>query len=153
MPKLEHWNLRTLDIAATIAFYEDVVGLSSGAFPGKPGSGAWLYDDAGVPVVHVVKLDASQYDREMARIEARLGDLAGKTDLHRDGSGVIDHVAFACDNFADALERVTSRGLPHRIAEYPSLGLTQILVNDPNGVTLELNFRKVGGPPAEEHLV
>jgi hypothetical protein len=33
------------------------------------------------------------------------------------------------------------------------LGLTQILVNDPNGVTLELNFRKVGSPPAEEHLV
>jgi len=152
MPQLEHWNLRTFDLAATIAFYEDVVGLRSGAFPGKPGNGAWLYDDAGTPVVHVVRLDASQCDREMARIEARLGDLAGATDLHCEGSGVIDHVAFACDDFAVVLDRVASRQLPHRIAEYPNLGLTQILVNDPNGVTLELNFRKVGRSPEQEHL-
>ncbi|MFB0874980.1 MULTISPECIES: VOC family protein [unclassified Sphingobium] len=141
MPRLEHWNVRTFDLAATIAFYEEVVGLRSGPFPGKPGAGAWLYDDADVPVVHVVRLDPMQRDREIARITARMGELAGTIDLDYAGSGVVDHVAFACDDFAAMHARLTQRAVPHRIVEFPHLGLTQILVNDPNGVTLELNFR------------
>ncbi|HET9628816.1 MAG TPA: VOC family protein [Novosphingobium sp.] len=146
MPRLEHWNLRTFDLDATIAFYEEIVGLRSGPFPGAKGQGAWLYDDTGVPVVHVIRLDAAQRDRMVTGISARLGDLAGTIDLDSDGSGVIDHVAFACDDFDQMMKRITDGGHPHKVADYPRLGLRQILVNDPNGVTLELNFRTAGQP-------
>ncbi|HEY6869122.1 MAG TPA: bleomycin resistance protein [Novosphingobium sp.] len=142
MPRLEHWNLRTFDLDGTIAFYEDVVGLRSGPFPGKPGAGAWLYDDTDIPVVHVVRLDAGQREREMARISDRLGDLGPPADLDRRGSGVIDHVAFACTGLAAKRSSLADRGVPFRVVEFPRLGLTQILVCDPNGVVLELNFRE-----------
>lgn len=142
MPRLEHWNLRTFDLDGTIAFYEDVVGLRSGPFPGKPGAGAWLYDETDIPVVHVVRLDCSQREREMARISARLSDLGPPVDLDRRGSGVIDHVAFACNGLPATRSRLADRGVPFREVSFPRLGLTQILVCDPNGVVLELNFRE-----------
>jgi predicted enzyme related to lactoylglutathione lyase len=146
MPRLEHWNLRTFDLDNTIAFYEEVVGLRSGAFPGAKGQGAWLYDDTGIPVVHVIRLDPARREDAAAGITARLGDLAGTIDLDSDGSGVIDHVAFACDDFDQMMDRITAGGYPHKVADYPRLGLRQILVNDPNGVTLELNFRTADQP-------
>lgn len=142
MPRLEHWNLRTFDLDRTIAFYEDVVGLRSGPFPGKPGAGAWLYDETDIPVVHVVRLDSSQREREMARICDRLGDIGPLVDLDRRGSGVIDHVAFACNDLPATRSRLADRGVPFREVGFPRLGLTQILVCDPNGVVLELNFRE-----------
>jgi len=141
MARLEHWNVRTFDLAGTISFYEEVVGLRSGPFPGKPGNGAWLYDEADIPVVHVVRLDSEQRERELAHIAARLGDLAGPIDLDYRGSGVVDHVAFACTDMDGMRVRLEERGLPYRLVEFPHLKLKQLLVNDPNGVTLELNFR------------
>jgi len=148
MPRLEHWNVRTFDLDSTIAFYQDVVGLRSGPFSGDPRQGAWLYDDADIPVVHVIRLDRTRQDEEVAKIEARLGELAGDIDLDTSGSGMVDHVAFACEDFDAMLERVRMHGLLHKVANYPRLGVTQILINDPNGITLELNFRHKEGADA-----
>ena len=52
MARLEHCNIRSFDLAATIRFYEQVIGLRAGPVPGM-NRGAWLYDDSGVAVVHV----------------------------------------------------------------------------------------------------
>ncbi len=141
MARLDHWNLRTLDLEATVEFYVGLVGLRAGPFPGPAGAGAWLYDDAATPVLHVIRLDPDRREYELKRIAARLGDLAKPVDLDAKGSGVIDHVAFACEDFEAMVARLETAGVVYKVTKLPHLCLTQILVNDPNGVTLELNFR------------
>ena len=125
MVKLDHNNIRTLDLAGTIAFYEGVVGLTAGAFPGTPGQGAWLYDDGGTPVLHIVPLDPPAGDQPASR-----------------GSGAIDHMAFGCTGYAAMRATIEDRGLPFRANEVPSVGLRQLFVSDPNGIMIELNFRE-----------
>ena len=36
--------------------------------------------------------------------------------------------------------RLEARGIPARQREVPGLGLRQLFVQDPNGVTIELNY-------------
>jgi catechol 2,3-dioxygenase-like lactoylglutathione lyase family enzyme len=57
------------------------------------------------------------------------------------GGGAIDHVAFECDDYDAMLGKIRDRGLPYRENFVPSVPLRQIFVNDPSGVTVELNFR------------
>lgn len=142
MPRLEHCNIRTFDLAATVGFYREVIGLDGGPYPGDPGRGAWLYDEAGIPVIHIIALDPDERDTALAEIGNRLGDLAGPVDLGAKGSGMIDHVAFRCaDAEYDAIVgRIEAHGLPYRTTGIPSYNLRQLFVNDPSGVTLELNF-------------
>jgi catechol 2,3-dioxygenase-like lactoylglutathione lyase family enzyme len=142
MAALEHCNIRTADLVETVRFYSEVVGLEAGAFPGKSGQGAWLYDEAGVAVIHVTALDLADTDGTMERLRDRLGELAAYVDIGSRGTGVIDHIAFRCEDFPSMVKRLQSAGLYHRVRQLPQLGLVQILVNDPNGITLELNFRR-----------
>jgi len=140
MAALEHCNIRTADLAETVRFYSEMVGLEAGAFPGRIGQGAWLYDEAGVAVIHVTALDPADADVAMERLRDRLGELAVQVDLRSRGTGVIDHIAFRCEDFPAMVKRLQTAGLYHRVRQLPQLGLVQILVNDPNGITLELNF-------------
>src|SRR5258705_5697720 len=50
--RLDHYNVSTRNLGATIRFYEDVLGLVNG--PPRPLDfpGAWLYSD-GHPVLHL----------------------------------------------------------------------------------------------------
>jgi len=142
MPTLEHCNIRTFDLEATVRFYEEVIGLRGGPVPGSPGRGAWLYDEGGVPVIHLISLDPDRREEALAEIGGRLGELAGKLDPKTmQGTGMIDHVAFRCEDYDMMLARIEARGLPCRCFAIPSHDLRQIFLNDPNGVTLELNFR------------
>jgi len=141
MAALEHCNIRTVDLVETVRFYSEVVGLEAGPFPGKDGQGAWLYDEAGVAVIHVTALDLTDADGAMERLRDRLGELAAHVDFETRGTGVIDHIAFRCEDFPSMVKRLQAAGLYHRVRHLPQLGLVQILVNDPNGITLELNFR------------
>lgn len=124
MVRLDHNNINATDLAATIAFYEDVIGLRSGDFPGRPGQGAWLYDDSDTPVVHVVAVDPPADGRSACR-----------------GSGAIDHMAFRCGDYDGMKARIEDRGLAFRCNDVPSIGLRQLFVDDPSGITVELNFR------------
>jgi catechol 2,3-dioxygenase-like lactoylglutathione lyase family enzyme len=143
MARLEHCNIRSFDLATTIRFYEDVIGLRAGPMPGRQGQGAWLYDESDIPVIHVIALDPDKREASLAEIRHRLGDLAGPLDLSAmQGTGVIDHLAFRCRDHAAMLARIEARGLPHRTFDIPAYKLRQIFVNDPSGVTLELNFRE-----------
>lgn len=143
MPVLEHCNIRSFDLVATIRFYEDVIGLRAGPVPGGGDRGAWLYDDNDVPVVHVIGLDPDKREQGLTEIRSRLGDLAGPLDIDAmKGTGVIDHIAFRCTGFDATVARIEAHGLPYRTFDIPGYNLRQIFVNDPSGVTLELNFRE-----------
>ena len=108
--KIEHYNIRTEKLADTVRFYTEVLGFTNGKRPGnpKPNTGAWLYNDEGVPVVHVTAVDRNDPER-LKWVNEYLG--------HRDldllnGSGSIDHVAFSgvgYDEVLRAAARSTSR--------------------------------------------
>lgn len=40
---LDHFNIRTRNLAETVRFYEDVLGLENGARPNFAFPGAWMY--------------------------------------------------------------------------------------------------------------
>ena len=116
---LDHVNIRTSDLAATKALFCDVLGLTEGWRPPFPFPGAWLYAGA-KDVVHLV---------EVAEPAA---DSAGAS---------LDHFAFDIADYDQALARVAKTGLKHRATATPGTSVKQIFLRDPDGVTIELNWK------------
>jgi catechol 2,3-dioxygenase-like lactoylglutathione lyase family enzyme len=112
---LDHVNIVTPDVAGTVAFYEDVVGLTSGERPNFSFPGAWLYA-GGRAVIHL------------------MGGERGR------GTGSLDHVAFEAEDFDGTKRRLEERGLAYEARDVPGSRVRQLFVLDPNGVKLELNF-------------
>jgi catechol 2,3-dioxygenase-like lactoylglutathione lyase family enzyme len=140
--KLDHVNIRTFDIEGTVAFYSSLLGLRDGPFGAPRAMGAWLYDDTDRPVVHLIAIDPENPAVALDKVRQRLDGLEGDLSLESlRGGGAIDHLAFECGDHEDMLARIQARGLVYRENYVPSLNLKQVFVNDPNGVTLELNFR------------
>lgn len=126
---LNHINIQTRDMAGTITFYQELLGLEPRTAPGRdPSQRQWLYDSRDMAVIH---LNLFGTDNTIAR------------DVLPGGpTGAIHHVAFECDGFDDMVTRLKARGLDYGYAEIESIGLRQIFVTDPNNVLLELNFRE-----------
>ncbi len=120
--RLDHYNIRTTKVQETIDFYTSVLGLRSGYRPStRPG--AWLYDDP----------------QALKELEAHLG----VRDLDSlNGSGAIDHVAFLGPDFIASREQLVRLGIPYTERDVPQISLKQLFVTDPNGVTVELNFKQ-----------
>ena len=53
----------------------------------------------------------------------------------------LDHFAFDIADYDDALARVEKTGLKFRAVTTPGTSVKQIFVRDPNGVTIELNWK------------
>jgi catechol 2,3-dioxygenase-like lactoylglutathione lyase family enzyme len=128
--RLEHVNIRCHRLAATTAFYVDIIGLTVGPRPAFPFGGAWLYcgDTA---VVHLV--DAADHPGSWT------GTLERETQAGAD-TGAFDHVAFHGEDFDAMREALRAAGLKFRDRVVPGTGLKQIFVPDPEGVMVELNF-------------
>ena len=117
---LDHFNIRTRDLASTVRFYEDVLGLEKGPRPNFAFPGAWMYSE-GKAVVHLV-------------------DISGTSEPQKPDSGVVHHVAFASRGFDGMQQRLKSKSMPFEARQVPGGELWQIFVNDPNGVMIELNY-------------
>ena len=63
---LDHFNIRTRNLADTIRFYEDVLGLENGERPNFSFPGAWMYSE-GRAVVHLVDEDERLSERGSAQ--------------------------------------------------------------------------------------
>ena len=128
--RLEHVNIRCTRLAATKAFYIEIIGLSEGPRPDFPFRGAWLYcgDTA---VVHLV--EAADHPGSWT------GTLARESQGGAD-TGAFDHVAFHGEDFEGMREALRAAGLQFRDRVVPGTGLKQIFVPDPEGVMVELNF-------------
>ena len=129
---LDHFNIRTRDLASTVRFYEDMLGLEKGPRPNFAFPGAWMYSE-GKAVVHLV-------------------DIAATSEPQKPDSGVVHHVAFASRGFEGMKQRLKSKGMQFEARQVPGGDLWQIFVNDPNGVMIELNYEaaKEGGTTAPE---
>ena len=125
---LEHVTIRCADLKATRDFYVGL-GLTDGARPDFPFRGHWLYL-GGIAVVHLV--DAQ--DKGSA--------WGGKPGAAVADTGPFDHVAFRGDDFGKMREQFAAAAIPFRERVVPGGALSQIFVRDPDGVLVELNFRR-----------
>ncbi|MEO0413064.1 MAG: VOC family protein [Pseudomonadota bacterium] len=125
---LDHVNIITSDLSGSAAFYRDLLGLDIRPAPPplKAEWALWLYDNAGRAVVHLNHID-------MPKTVQR--DLSGPK------TGVLHHVAFACEGYEEMLSDLEIREADFQVNELPAIGLKQVFIEDPNGVLLELNFR------------
>lgn len=134
---LNHFSIRTTDLAATRHFYEGVLGLTVGPRPDFPFPGLWMYrgdhGDYANAAVHIIGMDPN----DPVGLKNYLGD-RDVSSLR--GSGAVDHVAFFATGLEGMLRHLASRGIAPRERTVPSLGLHQLFLDDPNGVVIELNY-------------
>lgn len=114
---MNHFTILTDDVAATVEFYRDLLGLVDGPRPPFDFPGAWLY--AGErPILHVV----------------------GGRNADELRPGVIDHMAFSAEDLSETLALLASRNIAHTCRRLPGGGTWQVFFHDPNGARVELDF-------------
>ena len=114
----QHVNTRSADVERTKAFYEQL-GLRAGERPPFASIGYWMYL-GGQPVLHLVQRPDGQ--------------------AHHENSGNVDHVAFEADDLAGTRRALVEANIPFRQAMVPRDGTVQLFLQDPDGLTVELNF-------------
>jgi catechol 2,3-dioxygenase-like lactoylglutathione lyase family enzyme len=128
---LEHITIRCAQLQRTRDFYVELIGLNEGERPDFPFRGHWLYL-GGIPVVHLVEAsdNAGAWGRDMVIPKVE------------DGTGSFDHVAFRGDDFHAMRERLQKAGTTFKERAVPGGRLSQLFVPDPEGVLVEINFRR-----------
>jgi catechol 2,3-dioxygenase-like lactoylglutathione lyase family enzyme len=131
--RLDHVNIRSERVPETLAFYTTVLGMTCQPPPGGKDmtKGAWIYDDEGQPVIHLGGF-GGKYPGDGVLTTGQEPQLGG---------GAIHHVALECTGYDEMVERLNGLNLPIATSDIPTMNLKQVFVQDPNGVTLELNFR------------
>ena len=116
---IDHYTVLTNDLEATKRFYCDFLGLKDGPRPPFNFPGAWLYAGS-QPVVHVV---------------------AGRPFSSDNGTGGVDHVAFAAKGDPDELiKKLEKEGFKPSSRVLPATKIRQVFCRDPSGVQVELNY-------------
>ncbi|HEV7801920.1 MAG TPA: VOC family protein [Burkholderiales bacterium] len=135
--KLDHYSIRTLDIEASRRFYTEVMGFEVGFRPPFDFPGLWLYNGARHPesygVVHIIGVDLANSEG----LKQYLGDRDVST---LNGTGTVDHMAFAATGLAEMRARLERNAIAYKERTVPDLGLHQVFIEDPSQVTIELNF-------------
>lgn len=134
--KLGHYSVRTGDLDASRAFYTGILGLREGYRPPFKFPGIWLYaggGEADFGVVHIIGIDRN----DAQSLKDYLGD---KDEAALHGTGAVDHVAFLASDLATMRARLNGAGVAYTERTVPSLGLYQLFLTDPSGVTIEMNY-------------
>lgn len=123
---LFHIAIKTSDLAKTLGFYCDVIGLTEMPRPDFGYPGAWLAVPmpGGLGIVHIYAG----------------GPALGSDGQAPIGTGAIDHVSLTAVGYHAFIERFRKAGLPWREFLVPGTSLWQLFVYDPSGVQLELTF-------------
>jgi catechol 2,3-dioxygenase-like lactoylglutathione lyase family enzyme len=129
---IDHVNIRSSHMEASIAFYGTLLGLRVEASPGEtdPKVSTWVYAPDGRPVIHINCVRPGP---------DFLGDTRDWDSI--EGTGRVHHVAFECSGYEEMRARLSDAGLTLRYSDVAEISLRQIFAHDPNGVLLELNFR------------
>lgn len=121
---MNHFTVLTSDLAASKAFYVDILGLHDGFRPDLGFPGAWLYA-GGQAILHIV---------------------AGR-ELPPQPRGVIDHMAFSARDLRAVATRLTASGIEYDLRRLPSTGAWQLFCFDPSGARVELDFESSEAAP------
>ena len=133
LSSLDHCSIRTVKLEETRDFYVNMLGMVDGDRPDFPFPGAWLYVD-GVAVVHIIGVDPD----DSSGLASHLGGEMSADALI--GSGAIDHIAFRAKDPKILMTHLKETRYEYREREVPSMNLFQVFIEDPNGITIELNY-------------
>jgi catechol 2,3-dioxygenase-like lactoylglutathione lyase family enzyme len=123
---LFHIAIKSPDIAATLTFWREVIGLREMPRPDFGYDGAWLAcpQPGGLGIIHVYAG----------------GPALGADGIVPSGTAAIDHVSLSCSGYREYIARFKKAGLDWREFLVPGTTLWQLFVYDPSGVQLELTF-------------
>ena len=96
--RMDHFTILTTNAEKTVAFYNDILGFTSGPRPAFSFPGAWLYND-GKAVLHVVQRSSIP-----------------------DGGGVLDHIAFFGTDPSAYVAKLKERGIKYDLRRLPQPG-------------------------------
>jgi catechol 2,3-dioxygenase-like lactoylglutathione lyase family enzyme len=127
LKQLNHYNIRVPgELLETLrVFYTEVIGLKEGWAPGPASFPIrWLYL-GDQPVLHLngIADDASR--------------AAATADQP---TGWLDHVAFSCSDHQAAAAHLDKLGVAYALNAFPQFGIVQLMLRDPAGIQIELNF-------------
>ena len=130
---LLHVLVKTNDLAQTLAFYKDVLGMREAQRPPFGFPGAWLACPTanGELVIHVWAG----------------GPGMGEGGVAPYGTATIDHVSLSAVGYRGFRAKFQKHGLPWREFVIPNSTLFQLFVYDPSGVQIELTF-DLGAEPS-----
>lgn len=132
--RMNHILVLSDDMTAMRDFFVDAIGLEDGPRPPFPFPGHWLYSE-GEPLIHLAARG------EDGRRAAYLGMARGT------GSGAVDHVAFSGLDLADTQSRLDRAGSRYTVRRVPADGHTQLFVEGPEGLKIELLFPLTAATP------
>ena len=130
---LDHCAIRTTKLQETRDFFVEILGLEDGDRPNFPFPGAWLYTDS-TAVIHLIGVDPD----DPSGLQRYVGGEISTEALQ--GSGAFDHIAFRANDPSVLTERLKQTDYEYRERQVPNMNLFQIFVEDPNGITIELNY-------------
>jgi catechol 2,3-dioxygenase-like lactoylglutathione lyase family enzyme len=132
LTKIEHYLVLTEDLDATRDFYVEALGMQVGFRPPLGFPGHWVYI-GDTPVIHI-----AEWLTYTAHSKAKNVEVSTRAS----GTGPVDHIAFGAQDYDGVLARLQRLGVPVRINDNPGNIVRQLFVFDPNGVKIEINFRK-----------
>ena len=126
---LDHYSVRTPKLEETRAFYVDVLGLTEGHRPKFDFPGHWLYcgERAVVHLIGAGSVGASAF-------------LGERDASNLDGTGALDHIAFRATDLEAMHKTLDACQIERRERTIPDLDLHLLFIQDPNGITVELNY-------------
>lgn len=148
--RIDHYSVRTLDMEATRKFYTEVMGFRVGPRPPFKFPGLWLYN--GTPptdletagenygIVHIIGVDPN----DPAGLIEYLGDVS--IEKLKETQGAFDHLAFRAVGRDLMVARAEKAGATYFERTVPSLGLHQVFLKDPSGITIEMNYPAAEAP-------
>lgn len=114
----DHVNIKTANLDNMVAWYEDVLGLVSGARPEFPFDGAWLYL-GNLAIVHLV----------------------AQAEPAKSIDPQIEHFAISAEGLNDFVKKLKDRGIEPKVNRIESFGIVQVNIFDPDGNHIHIDFR------------
>jgi catechol 2,3-dioxygenase-like lactoylglutathione lyase family enzyme len=132
LERIDHYLLQTTDLAATRDWYVQTLGMREGPHPDFKFPVVWLYL-GDKDVLHVSQGGANVPENRKRYL--------GQESQAEQGSGVIDHIAFAGTGLKSMIEHLEALGVEFQQRMVDDQGLYQLFLKDPvNGVKVELSY-------------
>jgi len=138
LTELNHFFVRANDLERSKRFYCEVLGFEAMPRPNFAFPGYWL-GVAGKVQVHMGPHNLPDAGTHYMGTTPRSAT---------DNAGVIDHIAFSATQPKELDARLKALNVPARKRYRPEIGLLQMFLRDPDGLTIEINFHNVEIDPA-----
>jgi len=135
--ELDHYFVWAMDLEKSRAFYCDVLGFEVLPRPAARLPGYWL------GVNGHVKVHMGLDEKALAAAEAGTAPQSA-----RNSNSVVDHIGFVAMNPEGFSNHFRQLGVPARERYIESMKLLQIILTDPDGLTVELNFPDIAVEPS-----